>query len=90
MIKHVSYMKLFACMMTTLQVLACVAVQAADRLERCNGHPYLTYSNASIKKLKERIANEPAIAEAWERMLANANRDRAVGGLPPPQTRGGE
>jgi hypothetical protein len=73
MMKHVGYVKRFVCMMTTLQVLGCVSVQAADRLERRSGHPYLTYSDANIKTLKERIANEPAIAEAWERMLANAN-----------------
>lgn len=44
------------------------------RLVRRSGHPYLTYSDANIKKLKARIAMEPSIAKAWDRMLAEADR----------------
>jgi hypothetical protein len=48
-------------------------VQATDALTRRSAHPYLTYSDTNIKRLKERIHKEPMIAEAWENMLANAN-----------------
>ncbi len=65
--------KFFICLIFILQVLGCLRVQAADELSRRSGHPYLTYSDANIERLKERIANEPSIAEAWEKMLANAN-----------------
>lgn len=47
---------------------------SADPLRRRSDHPYLTYSDANIAKLKERVQREPAIAEAWNRMLADANR----------------
>ncbi len=57
-----------------IQVLGCVGTQAADELGRRSTHPYLTYSNANIARLKERIRNEPAIAKAWEKMLANARQ----------------
>ena len=54
------------------------ALRAADAspdpLQRRRAHPYLTYSDANIAKLTERIAHEPGIAEAWNQMLANANR----------------
>ena len=48
--------------------------QAADEFGRRSGHPYLTYSDANIARLKERIRNEPAIADAWSKMLGDANR----------------
>ncbi len=44
-----------------------------DSLARRSGHPYLTYSDANIAQLKERIKQEPVIAEAWDRMLTRAN-----------------
>ena len=54
------------------------ALRAADAspdpLQRRSAHPYLTYSDANVAKLKERIAHEPGIAEAWNQMLATANR----------------
>ena len=72
--RHSSYIWQLVCLMFMLQALGCMRVQAADKLTRRSGHPYLTYSDANIKKLKGRIANEPMIAEAWERMLEDANR----------------
>ncbi len=48
--------------------------QAANGLERRSGHPYLTYSDTNIAKLKERVRNEPGIATAWAKMLEDANR----------------
>ena len=45
-----------------------------DPLARRSTHPYLTYSDANIARLKERVQQEPAIAEAWTQMLANASR----------------
>jgi len=71
--KSASHIKLLLCLMTTFQVLGCVRVEAAGPLHRRSGHPYLTFSDANIKQLKERIASEPAIAEAWEKMLSQAN-----------------
>jgi oligo-alginate lyase len=55
---------------------------AAVPLARRSGHPYLTYSDANIAKLKERVQREPAIAEAWNQMLDRANRalEQAGGG----------
>jgi hypothetical protein len=58
-------------------VLAAPALRAADApdpLARRSGHPYLTYSDANIARLKERVAREPGIAAAWNEMLANATR----------------
>ena len=71
--KHVSQIKLFICVIVMILGVGCMDARAADELERRSGHPYLTYSDANIAKLKERIRNEPAIAEAWDKMLANAD-----------------
>ena len=49
------------------------AAAGNDPLARRSGHPYLTYSDANIARLKERIKLEPDIAEAWDRMLGRAN-----------------
>lgn len=72
--KNVNYVILFVCLMIAVLWGGCVTAQAVDKLTRRSAHPYLTYSNANIKRLKERIANEPSIAEAWEKMLAQAKR----------------
>ncbi|MDP3068989.1 MAG: heparinase II/III family protein [Opitutaceae bacterium] len=48
--------------------------QSADPLQRRSGHPYLTYSDANIAALKARVAREPAMAEAWQQLLARADR----------------
>ncbi len=47
---------------------------ATDPLQRRSGHPYLTFSDANIAKLKQRVKSEPSMAEAWDQMLASANR----------------
>ena len=76
--KYAGQIKLAVCLLTVIQVLGCMDAQAADGLlKRRSGHPYLTYSDANIANLKERINNEPVIAAAWEKMLADA--DRMVG-----------
>ena len=72
--KHSSHIRLFVCLIVILQVLGCMRVQAADKLTRRSGHPYLIYSDANIERLKERIDKEPSIAEAWEKMFAQARR----------------
>ena len=72
--KFASPMKQFVCMTAAVTVLSTLQVQAADDLERRSVHPYLTYSDANIARLKERIRNEPAIADAWSKMLGDANR----------------
>jgi oligo-alginate lyase len=76
--KHVSHVKTILCLIVALQLFGCTTSQAAnktgDQFGRKSGHPYLTYSDANIKKLKARIANEPMIAEAWGKMLASAER----------------
>src|SRR4051812_14386010 len=59
--------------------LAAVAIAttsgaATDPLQRRSGHPYLTYSDANIARLKERVRNERGIADAWAELLARANR----------------
>lgn len=56
-----------------LAALIVLHPQAAKAdLELRSAHPYLTYSDANIARLKERIRTEPSIASAWERMLARA------------------
>jgi oligo-alginate lyase len=50
------------------------AADAPDPLLRRSAHPYLTYSDANIAKLKDRVQREPSMAEAWNQMLATANR----------------
>ena len=72
--KYVNQIILFIFVMTGILMLGCFEARAADQLERRSGHPYLTYSDANIARLKERVRNEPGIAKAWEKMLANANR----------------
>jgi len=72
--KYVSHARVLVCLIVALQWFGCATGQAADKYGRRSSHPYLTYSDANIKKLKERIANEPMIAEAWEKMLVNAER----------------
>ena len=72
--KHVSRSILVACAIVGSLLSGGARAQAADEFGRRSGHPYLTYSDANIEKLKERIANEPMIAETWERMLEDANR----------------
>ena len=52
---HVSQIKLLVCMMATVLVLNTSQVHAANGLARRSGHPYLTYSDANIARLKERI-----------------------------------
>ena len=47
---------------------------AADPLARRSGHPYLTYSDANVARLKARVQQEPAIAAAWSRMREGADR----------------
>ena len=72
--KHVSHVKLLVCLTVAVQLFGSFRAKAADKLGRRSDHPYLTYSDANIARLKERIRNEPSIAEAWAKMLANANR----------------
>ena len=66
--------KLLVTFMALTQWLNGFYAHAEDELVRRSAHPYLTYSDANIKKLKDRIAKEPSIAEAWKKMLADANR----------------
>jgi len=73
-VKHASHIRIFICLLIVLQLCGCSRTRAADKLERRSGHPYLTYSDANIKWLKERLRNELSIAQAWDKMLADANR----------------
>ena len=72
--KYVSHGKLLVYLIVAIQLFGSFYAQAADKFGRRSGHPYLTYSDANIKRLKERIAKEQSIAEAWQKMLANAER----------------
>ena len=72
--KHVSRNVLTTCLIVGSFVLGGSGLRAADEFGRRSAHPYLTYSDANIARLKERIRNEPAIAEAWSKMLGDANR----------------
>jgi hypothetical protein len=72
--KYVSRGILVACLIITSLVLGDSGAQAAAELARRSAHPYLTYSDANITRLKERVQNEPAIADAWAKILADANR----------------
>ena len=72
--KHVSRSILVACAIVGSLLSGGSRVQAADEFGRRSGHPYLTYSDANIERLKERVRNEPAIADAWSKMLGDANR----------------
>jgi len=71
--KSISHVKLLVCLIVAVQLFGSFRAQAADKLGRRSNHPYLTYSDANIERLKERIGNEPSIAEVWEKMLVNAN-----------------
>ena len=72
--KFANHPRVFVCVIVALQLFGCATGQAADQYGRRSEHPYLTYSDANIKKLKERVASEPTIAEAWGWMLADAER----------------
>ncbi len=61
------------------------ATAAVDSLQRRSGHPYLTFSDANIARLKERVQREPAVAAAWSLLLANATRSLDT----PARPRGG-
>ena len=69
-----SHIRVFVCVIVVLCLFGSETGQTADKFGRRNGHPYLTYSDANIEKLKVRVANEPMIAEAWERMLSDAEQ----------------
>ena len=60
--------------MLALHLLCSLETTSAERLTRRSDHPYLTYSDANIARLKERIRKEPGIAEVWSVMLEDANR----------------
>ena len=77
--KHVSHIRLLVCLIVTIQLSGCSRAQAVDRLERRSGHPYLAYSDANIERLKERIRKEPGIAQAWKKMLDDANQQLKSG-----------
>ena len=72
--QHDSQLRCFIALIVSVLCLGSTTAIGADKYGRRSAHPYLTYSGANIQKLKERIANEPMIAEAWERMLADAKR----------------
>ena len=63
--KHVSHAKTVLCLIIALQFFGCTTSRAANQtghqLGRNSGHPYLTYSDANIQKLKERIASRVVI-----------------------------
>jgi hypothetical protein len=62
--------------LVTLSVVAISAhaASANDPLRRRSGHPYLTYSDANIARLQQRVRGERSIAEAWTNLLARADR----------------
>ena len=66
MMKHVSRSILVACAIVGSLLSGGSRAQAADAYGRRSGHPYLTYSDANIARLKERVRNEPAISDAWK------------------------
>ena len=72
--QHGSRLRLSIAWIIVLSCLGGNTAFAADPYGRRSAHPYLTYSDANIQSLKKRIANEPMIAEAWERMLTDAKR----------------
>lgn len=47
--------------------------QVSHDFERQCDHPYLLYTDANVARLKERVKNEPYVAEAWKRILAEAD-----------------
>ncbi|WP_197172088.1 heparinase II/III domain-containing protein [Novipirellula aureliae] len=59
--------------MLVLLHVSSLNAQVADEFGRRSGHPYLLYTDANIAKLKERVQNEPIVAEAWRRILADAD-----------------
>ena len=68
-IKHL----LALCLTATLALAALPPVSSGNALERRSEHPYLLYTDVNIARLKERVAREPVIAEAWRRILAEAD-----------------
>jgi len=76
--KHGSQIRLFIGLIIIVLWFGSVTTQAAYTLERHSDHPYLLYTDENIARFKERVKNEPVIAEAWQRILASA--DAAVSG----------
>lgn len=72
--QHRSQLRVFTASIIAVLWLGGTITVGADKYGRRSAHPYLTYSDANIRKLKTRIANEPMIADAWERLLADAER----------------
>ena len=71
--KHASHVKTILCLIIVVPLFGCATGQAADTYGRRSEHPYLLYTDENIARLKERIENEPIIAEAWQRILASAD-----------------
>ena len=71
--KHVNRVRIVVCLIIAVQLFGCITAQAVYRLEKRSNHPYLLYTDENIARLKKRIENEPNIAEAWQRILADAD-----------------
>jgi hypothetical protein len=71
--KTMKQVKCFICLIIAVQLFGSVTAQDADDLGRRSGHPYLLYTDANVARLKERVQNEPIVAEAWQRILASAD-----------------
>ena len=50
-----------------------LTAQDSPDLGRRSDHPYLLYTDANIARLKERVKIEPIVADAWKRILAEAD-----------------
>ena len=65
--------KRFAIFLLVMLNAGSLSAQDSDDFERRSDHPYLLYTDANVARLKERVKNEPNVAVAWKRILAEAN-----------------
>ena len=64
----------FLAVLTVASLAVATRGPAAQDFVRRGGHPYLLFTAEQIAGLKERLPQEPALAQAWAGVLADANR----------------
>lgn len=63
----------FTIALLVLHNASCLTAQNPVDFERRSDHPYLLYTDASVARLKERVRTEPVVADAWKRILEEAD-----------------
>lgn len=71
---HRAFPLLIGLLLASLCVQPFTGRAAEAPLVRRGGHPYLFFTAEQIAGVKQRIQREPALADAWARVLTNASR----------------